>query len=1028
MVKFFLDRPIFSIVISITLILAGLVCMKQLPVEQFPNLSHVQVLVSTRFPGASAETMSDTVAAPLELAINGIEDMIYMHSQNTSEGLLNLIVSFRIGADPNKALINTQNQVNLALPSLPPEVRKQGVKVGSQFSEILLFIALESKNQLHDNIFLSNYANTNVSNQLERLYGVNEAKVINARDYSMRIWLKPDRLAQFGMIAADVIAAVEEQNGARSIGSIGGNSQTSYSNPLTLPVGAKGRLKDPKEFEEIILRAERDGSLVLLKDVARVELGAQNYDLIGKLNGKTGAFIAIYQDVGTNALEVAKLVREKMDEISQFFPEGITYHIPYDTTDYIQLSIKEVFKTLLEAVLLVSLVIFLFLHSLRISLVPILAMIVSIIGAFIGIYLFGFSINTLTLFGLVLSVGIVVDDAIIVVENIERHMREEGMAVKEAASKAMKEVTGPVIATALVLGAVFIPVSFLGGIPGQFYKQFAITISFSVLISGFVALTLSPALSVILFKTSLKRIKFGELFNALFSKITALYLKGAEWVLKKPLFPSLFCLLVLLAIFGFGMRIPVTLVPKEDQGIFMISSDLPDGASLSRVEKISEQIEKTVIQNPGVSDVLSFSGYSILDSVPRTNIGAFFINLKDWNRRKQSASSIIHTINEQLRNIPESSITAFSPPDIPGVGVFGGFEFWVVNDLDLSYAELNTLVDKIIDKAKQRPEFSHLITSIQANSMRLFIKLDLIKARSLGVHVDQVYQTLQALLGSIYVNQFNKYGHVYQVIAQAEATARENIEDIGNVYVRSNQNQMIPLKSLIIPEFSKGPNLVQRFNGSPAALISIVPNASPEKAISLIEEIAKEILPRGVSYQWGGLAFEEKETGGIHYMAFLGSLILVFLVLAALYERWALPLAILMTVPFGIFGALLAVWLSRGEANIYFQIGIITLIGLSAKNAILIVEFAKEERKKGKEIHEAALQAARLRFRAILMTSLTMIMGALPLVITSGAGAISRKSVGTGIIGGMLSATFLAIFFVPLFYKAMERFSQRRKE
>ncbi|MBX7066536.1 MAG: efflux RND transporter permease subunit [Parachlamydiales bacterium] len=1027
MSKFFLNRPVFSIVISIIIVLLGIVSLKQLAVEQFPTLSPVQVLVATKFPGASAETMADCVAAPLEQAINGIQDMIYMYSQSVAPGILNLIVSFEIGTDPNTALTNTQNAVNLALSSLPMEVQKQGVVVANQYPSILLFISLESKNNAYNNIFLSNYASTNIADQLNRLYGVSQAQVLNARDYSMRIWLKPDRLAQLDLTPADVIAAIQEQNGIRSIGLIGGEPVVA-PNQLTLPVNAKGRLKDPQEFEEIVIRAEKDGAMVLLKDVCRVELGAQNYDLIGNLNGKTGAFIGIYQDVGTNAIEVSKGIRAKMDELSQFFPEGVTYTIPYDTTNYIRISIHEVEKTLIEAAILVSIVILVFLHSFRVSLVPIVAMIVSIVGTFSGMYMLGFSINTLTLFGLVLAVGIVVDDAIIVVENIERHMREDQLPAKEAAMKAMKEVTGPVIATAIVLGSVFIPVSFLGGIPGQFYKQFAITISFSVFLSGFIALTLSPVLAVLLLQKPIKQRKIGEWFNVHFQKLTNGYLKGAKWVLENPLFSTLFCLLMLVCIWGLARVVPIGFVPAEDQGLILVTSELPDGASISRVDQVSNQVEQLVMNNPDVSDILSFSGYSILESIPRTSNGAYFLNLKNWDQRKHKAPQIIDTLNEKLSKIPEANIVAFNPPDIPGIGVVGGFDFWIVNERDISYSQLNAIVDKIIAKAEKNPMFYKLLTSIKANSMELFITLDLAKARSYGVKVDQIYQTLQALLGSIYVNQFNKFGHVYQVVAQAEPAARRTIEDIGDVYVKSSHNEMIPLKSLIIPKFSKAPTLVQRFNNTPAALISVIP-AIPdsEKIMATMEEIAREFIVPGVTYSWGGLAFEEKKSGGVHNIAFLASLILVFLVLSALYERWSLPIAILMTIPFGVFGAFLAVWISHGVANIYFQIGIIALIGLSAKNAILIVEFAKEERKAGKDIQESALEAARLRFRAIMMTSLTMIMGALPLVITSGAGAMSRKSVGTGIIGGVAMATFLAVFFVPLFYKAMERLSERRK-
>ncbi len=1011
-------------VLSIIIVLIGIAFLRRLPIEQFPSLSPVQIKVITRLPGASAQALSDSVAAPLEEAINGVENMIYMYSQSVAPGNLSLVVSFKIGTDPNTALINTQNRVNLALSSLPPEVQKEGVVVINQNPSILLFVAIESENDSHDPIFLANYANTNIANYLERINGVSSAKVLNAKDYSIRIWIKPDRLAQFGMTVTDVIRAVQEQNGTHSIGLIGGEP-TMTPNQLTIPVTAPGRLKNVEEFENIILRAERDGAMVLLKNVSDVTLGSISYNLVGDLNGKSGAFIGIYQDTAANAIEVSSSVRSKLEELSQFFPEGIVYKIPYDTSNYIKLSISHLQKTLIEAVLLVALVIFIFLHSIRAAIVPIAAMLVSITGAFIGMYLFGFSVNTLTLFGLVLAVGIVVDDAIIVVENIERKLGEKELTPQEAAQVAMKEVTGAVVATACVLGAVFIPVSFLGGITGQFFKQFAITIATSVFLSGFVALTLSPVLSILLLKKGRKKARWAIYFDSMFGALCEFYLKGASFLIRKPLYGIGFFIAMIIATGVIVKSTPIGLVPHEDQGLVLISSSLPDGASLSRVEAVSNQIEKIASQNQGVSDVLAMSGYSLIESIERLQMGAYYINLKNWDERKESAFQIIDSLNAQLSEIPEALITALNPPDIPGIGVVGGFDFWIVNDGPADYEAVNRVVNEIVAKAKTHPEFSKVLTSINANNMELFINLDAVKARSFGVNIDEIYQTLQVLLGSSYINQFNKFGHVYQVVAQAEPSGRDSIEDIGNTYVRSSQNEMIPLKSLIIPTFSKGPTLVQRFNGFPAALVSLIPAIpDPERIVSVMEKIAKETLPPGMSYSWGGLAFQHKETGGMSAAAFLSAFVLIFLVLAALYERWLLPIAILMAVPFGVFGAFLSVRLFHTGANIYLVIGVIALIGLAAKNAILIIEFAKEERKAGKEIIDAALTAARLRFRAIMMTSLTIIVGSLPLVVTTGAGAISRKSVGMGMIGGMAMATFLAVFFVPLFYQGMENLSE----
>jgi hydrophobe/amphiphile efflux-1 (HAE1) family protein len=1030
MVKFFLDRPVLAIVISIVIVLMGIVSFKRLPIEQFPALTPVQILVRVNLPGATAETMANNVAAPLEKAINGVENMIYMYSQSAAPGNLNIIVSFKIGTDPNLALINTQTRVTSAYASLPIEIQKRGVEVLKQNPNVLLFIVVQSENESHDEIFLANYANTNIANELSRIPGVGSADVLNAREYSMRIWLKPDRMAQFKLAASDIIEAVQEQSGTRSIGQIG-QEPVSKPNELTIPVNSLGRMKDPREFEEIILRADPNGSVVRLKDVSRIELGAQSYNLQGRLNSNVGAFIAIYQNAGANALDISKQVNAKLEELSQFFPDGMFFRIPYNTTEYIKLSIREVEKTIIEVALLVSLVIFIFLHNIRSSLVPIIAMLVSTTGTFIGMYLLDFSINILTLFGLVLCIGIVVDDAILVVENIERKMRENQMSAKEAAIASMNEVWEPVVATSVVLAAVFIPVSMIGGVAGQFYKQFAITIAVSVLISAFVALSLSPVLSVMLLSKPIKKTKMGELFNQKLSAFSEFYLKGTKWLFGHSRAASGICILMLTLIVILALNTHIGLVPHEDKGLIMISADLPDGSSLNRVERVSKAVEEITLSNPGVSDIVTFSGYSLIESITRTQMGAYFLNLKNFNQRQKnglSAFNIIDSLNRDFQNITDAKVTAFNPPDIPGIDVVGGFDFWIVNTGGADYSTLNRVVDQIAAKARQRPEFSSIITSIKADGMELYIDVDRVKARSLGVKIDQIYDTLQVLLGSVYINQFNKFGSVFQVIAQAEPVYRETIQNVGNAYVKSDQGEMIPLKSLITPRFSKGPTLYQRFNGSPAALISVIPNTSDtSKIISIMEEIAKEFISPEMSFAWGGLGLEGKQSTDIATIAFLSSLVMVFLVLAALYEKWILPISVLMTIPFGVLGAFIAIWMTGSTADIFFQVGIITLVGLSAKNAILIIEFAKMKRSEGKDLEEAGLEAVRLRFRAILMTSLTMIIGALPLLFATGAGAASRQSVGTGVVGGMITATFLALFFVPLFYKAMEQLSERFK-
>lgn len=1030
--NFFIERPIFASVISILIILAGLVSLKNLPIEQYPNITPPQIQVAATYTGADASTVAQNVASPIEQQVNGVEDMIYMYSQNSASGSMVLNVFFEIGSNADMAQVNVQNRVNLALPIIPEEVQKVGVSVNKQTPTILLIISVQSPDGSLDNIFVSNYTTINIVDELLRIPGVSNATIIGPRNYSMRVWLKPDRMAQLAITTSDVVNAIREQNQQFAIGQIG-QAPTVGPVVLTIPLISKGRLTTPEEFDNIILRAKPDGSMVLIKDIGHTELGAQDYTVNAQLDGKTTTAIAIYQQFGANALDVADDVKATMKRLEKNFPAGLAYTIPYDTTMFIKASISEVVKTIFEAGFLVIIVVYIFLQNIRATLVPVLALIVSIIGTFAGMYLLGFSLNTLTLFGLVLAIGIVVDDAIVVIENVERNI-QEGLSAKEAAVKAMEEVSGPVIAIVFVLCAVFVPVAFLGGIAGQLYRQFAITIAISVVFSGIVALTLSPAMAAILLSKKTEPTRFARWFNRHFDKFTHYYTVGAKWLIHRTFiglaaFALLICCLLYLA-----NTIPTSFVPQEDQGYLMAIASLPDGASLDRTTAVDNQIFQIAKQNPAVEHFVSLSGFSMLDNLNRTTVGTNFIILKDWSQRTAAnmhIKPIFLSFYQQFIAIKEAIVAVFNPPAIQGLGTVGGFEFWIENRGTRGIQALEENLEKFMAAASKRPEIQGLTNNLEANNMLLYVDLDRFKTRTFGVSISEVYETLQVLLGSLYVNNFNKYGWTYQVTAQAEPSYRTTIDDLGQMYVRSkNSTQMVPLGSLVTFRWERGPTLVSHFNGFQAVRLNgaASPGYSSGQAMDAMEEVAKDILPYDMTYSWGGESYQEKKTGGTSLNVLLAGIVVVFLILAALYEKWALPLAIILAVPFGIFGAFLAIYVMGISNDVYFQIGLVTLIALSAKNAILIVEFAVLKREQGMGIIDAALDAARLRFRAILMTSLTFIFGVIPLVTSSGAGANARHSVGTGVMGGMISATIFAVFFVPLFYKIISQISERKKK
>jgi HAE1 family hydrophobic/amphiphilic exporter-1/multidrug efflux pump len=1017
--RFFIDRPIFAAVLSVFIVLAGLAAMRTLPIAQYPEIAPPVVTVRAVYPGASAQVLEQTVAAPLENQINGVENMIYMSSTSTSQGVVEIQVTFDIGTDADKAALNVNNRVKQAEPRLPLEVRRQGVTVEKGSSAFLQVLAFYSPEGRYDGVFISNYVTMNVLDLLKRVPGTTNVQIFGAKDYAMRIWVQPDRMTQHRLTTADLIRVLNEQNAQFAAGKVG-QAPAPTGQELVYTITTRGRLADPKEFEDILVRSNPDGSSLRLRDVARVELASKDYEFIGRINGREATLVGVFLQPGANALAVAGEVKRTAAEIANRFPQGLTHSIPYDTTRFVEVSIKEVVETLLIAMVLVFLVVYLFLQSWRATLIPFAAVPVSLIGTFAGLLLLGYTINTLTLFGMVLAIGIVVDDAIVVLENVERIMHEEGLAPREAAIKAMKEVTSPIIAIVLVLCAVFVPIAFLGGLTGELYRQFAVTISMAVVISGIVALTLTPSLCVIVLKTGERRHRgFFAWFNRGFGRVTDHYESGVAWMIRRGGI-GLLLFAVMVAAAAYLWRItPGSLVPDEDQGFYIAAVILPDGATLERTDKVVGEVLKAIQSNPNNQDVVAFTGFDFLGGGFRNNAATIFVTQIPWSQRKVATPQVVGDFFMKTGHIKEGLALAFGPPPIFGLGTAGGFEFYIQNRGDGGPQQLAQALGQFMAAANQDPMLGGVQTLWRAAVPQLSVDVDRDKAKALGVPLEELYGTLAATLGTYYVNDFNKFGRTWQVLMSAEPAHRNRPDDVGKVWVRSEKGQMIPLASLARVRYSSGPDALDRFNNLPAVKIfgQAAPGVSSGQAIQVVEALADKALPADFSYDWGGASYQEKRSAGTSGLALGLAVVMVFLILAAQYEKWSLPLSVLLALPFGTFGALAAVWLRGLTNDVYFQIGLVTLLGLAAKNAILIVEYAVMKHEQGLSASGAAVEAARLRFRPILMTSLAFILGVLPLVLSTGAGAGARVSAGTGVMGGMLAATFLAIFFVPMFFK-----------
>jgi multidrug efflux pump len=1040
--RYFIDRPILAGVLSIVIFLAGLLAIYELPVSEYPEVSPPAIVVRAVYPGANPRVLSQTVAGPLEEQINGVENMLYMSSQATADGVLTLTVTFQIGTDPDLAQVQVQNRVAQALPRLPDEVRQLGVTTVKSSPAFIMVVHLVSPDGRYDDTYLRNYAVLQVKDVLARVPGVGQVQVFGAGDYAMRLWLDPEKIAARGMTASDVVRAVREQNVQVAAGTVGAPpmpEQVAYQ----LTVNAQGRLTSEEEFADIIVKTGADGAVTRLRDVARVELAAGDYAMRSLLDNKEAIALGVFQAPGSNALQVSSDILQRMDELKANFPQGVRYDVVYNPTTFVDQSIDEVIKTLFEAILLVVLVVVLFLQTWRASVIPLLAVPVSIVGTLAFMWMFGFSVNILSLFGLVLAVGIVVDDAIVVVENVERNI-ELGMTPRDASYQAMSEVSGPIVAIALVLCAVFVPIAFISGLTGQFYRQFALTIAFSTVISAFNSLTLSPALSAILLKphgAPKDRLQRGidrafgwvfRPFNRFFTRSSERYGRQVGRMSRRTAAPLLvYAVLLALAAFTF-MKVPRGFVPSQDKNYLVAFAQLPDGATLERSEAVVRRMGEIALKQPGVKHAVQFPGLSINGFVSSPNAGIVFLTLTDAKERTgggMSGDEIAGALNAQFAGIQEAFIGVFGPPPVDGMGAIGGFKLQLEDRANLGEQALFEATQAVLGKAWQTPELAGVFSGYQINVPQLQVDVDRERVKRQGIALTELFQTMQVYLGSAYVNDFNQFGRTYQVIAQADAPFRATAEDIARLKVRNAGGEMVPLGSVVSVRESYGPSQATRYNAYPSADVTggPAPGVSSGQAQDAIERIAGEVLPNGITFEWTELTYQEILAGNTAVFVFPLCVLLAFLVLAAQYESWSLPLAVILIVPMSLLSAMVGVWVSGGDNNIFTQIGLVVLVGLACKNAILIVEFARELEMQGMDRMRAALEASRLRLRPILMTSLAFIMGVVPLLVSTGAGAEMRRAMGVAVFAGMLGVTFFGLFLTPVFYVVIQGLTERRR-